>query len=316
MTPLPQSSRVLVSGASGFVGRALVPHLEKAGHSVFRLVRSAPQGPNEIRWNPPEGVVEFSTDTVFDAVVHLAGENIVAHRWTAARKAAIRESRVASTSGLVRALGQCGHPPRVLVSSSAVGFYGDRGDERLTEQSGPGTGFLADVCEVWEREAEGARAWGARVVLLRTGLVLAADGGALAKMRPIFRAGLGGRLGHGRQWVSWITRDDLIAVIGRALADEKLMGPINAVAPQPMTNAEFTAALARAVHRPAIWPVPAWLLRAIFGEMATATLLASTRATPERLQAVGHVFRHPQLVEALDEILHPKTPSPSHLSPR
>ena len=307
-SPSTDAPRVLVSGASGLVGAMLVLSLRARGHAVFRLVRRSPQTIDEIEWDPAAGRLTLAKDAYFDAVINLAGES-VGTRWNRDRKEAILNSRLESTRVLVGALMALPEPPRVLVSASALGYYGSRGDEWLTEDSSSGHGFLAEVCRGWEHEATVAVDFGVRVVLLRTGLVLTSQGGALAKMLPVFRLGLGGRLATGRQWMSWITMDDLLEVIHRALADARLTGPINAVTPHPVRNREFTATVARVLHRPAVLPVPASALRLLFGEMADATLLASARAAPTRLQAIGFEFRHPELALALKTVLSSVSPA-------
>ena len=296
--------RVLVSGASGLVGSALVPFLTTAGHTVSRLVRDPSQRADDaILWDPARGTIEADRLAGFDAVVHLAGENIAGGRWTAARKAAIRDSRVAGTRLLASTLARRPDPPRVFVSASAIGYYGERGDERLGESAPPGVGFLPETCRDWEREVEPARAAGLRTAQLRIGLVLDPRGGALARMLTPFRLGVAGRLGSGRQWMSWISLDDLLGVIHRALVDERVSGPLNAVAPRPVTNAEFTATLARVLRRPAWLPAPAAALRLALGEMAQDLLLASIRVEPAALARLGHEFRHPALEGALRHML-------------
>jgi uncharacterized protein (TIGR01777 family) len=302
--------RVLVSGSRGLVGSALVPYLTAGGHSVARLVRfSSGQraGLNvgeEIVWDPTSGETA-SRDSLegFDAVVHLAGENIAGGKWTPAKKALIRESRVADTKVLVETLARLRRPPHVLVAASAIGFYGDRGDEVLTETSTRGTGFLADVCNGWEAAARGATAAGMRVINVRTGVVLSMAGGALKQMLPPFRMGAGGRVGSGRQWMSWIALDDLLDVILHALLDDALAGPVNAVGPQPVINRDWTRALGRVLHRPTIAPLPAFAVRAAFGEMGQELLLASQRVLPERLLAAGHAFRYSAVESALRHVL-------------
>lgn len=299
--------RVLLTGSHGLIGDALAGRLAADGHDVVRLVRTAAHGgADAAAWDPRRGTVD--TDGVvalgpYDAVVHLAGAGIGDRRWTDARRREILESRVGPTrlvAGLVASLDPV---PAVLVSASAVGYYGDRGDEELTEESGPGKGFLADVCRAWE----GATAPAAdvtRVAHVRTGIVLSARGGALAKQLGLFRLGLGGRLGHGGQYVSWITLDDEVAAIVRVIEDDRLAGPVNLTAPAPVTNAEFTRALARAVHRPAILAVPRPALAAALGsEMARELLLSSQRVLPARLAAAGHAFAHPDLEGALAAVL-------------
>lgn len=284
--------RIAITGSSGFVGSAAAADLATAGHEIVRLVRSASTRPAVASWNPATGELDARALGRVDAVLHLAGENIAAGRWTTARKAAIAESRGPATERLARALAALPERPRVLVAASATGIYGDRGDEELDERSSPGTGFLADVARAWESGTEPAARAGIRVVNLRIGMVLDPRGGALRRMLPPFRFGLGGRLGHGRQWTSWITLTDLLAVVRFVLAREDLAGPVLAVAPEPVTNRAFTNALARALHRPAFLPVPAWVLRTLFGAMADALLLSSQRARPARLLGAGHAFAH------------------------
>ena len=302
--------RVLVTGSSGLVGSALVPALATVGHSVARLVRRNP-AVNEIRWDPekapplatpakggaPEGALEG-----FDGVVHLAGESI-AGRWTGAKKARIRDSRVQGTSTLAAALACTARPPKVLICASAIGIYGDRGDEVLREESALGSDFLAEVGKQWEAATEPAAKAGIGVVSLRIGVVLSPRGGALARMLPPFRMGAGGRIGGGRQWMSWITLDDLVGVIQHALAADSLRGPVNTVAPNPVTNAEFTRALGEALHRPTIFPLPAFMVRLIFGEMGDALLLSSQRVDCGKLLASGYRFRHAELKPALEALL-------------
>ncbi len=294
--------RVVVSGAGGLVGAALVPALAAAGHGVVRLVRRAPRGPDEIPWDPERGSLDPRALEGCDAVVHLAGAPL-AVRWTAARRRAIRESRVAGTRLLAQRLAALERPPRVLVSASAMGIYGDRGDTVLTEESAPGSGFLADLCRAWEEAAKPAAARGIRVVHPRTALVLAPRGGALARLLPPFRLGLGGRVGRPGAWWSWIALDDLLAALRFALEEERLRGPFNAASPQPVTGAEFARTLARVLRRPALLPVPAAALRLAFGVMAEETLLASVRLAPARLAAAGFAFRFPALEDALRHVL-------------
>lgn len=291
--------RVAITGSSGFVGAALVTSLRADGHEVIRLQRGSGGGAGTARWDPASGEVDGAALGRVDAVVHLAGENVAGGRWTAARKGAIAASRGPATLALCRSLASLPQPPAVLVSASATGIYGDRGEEQLDETSPAGSGFLADVARAWEAGAEPLRARGTRVVNLRIGMVLDPSGGALQRMLLPFRLGLGGRLGHGRQWVSWITRDDLVAAIRFALQRSDLSGPVAAVSPNPVTNREFTAALGRALRRPTILPAPAFALRLVFGEMATALLLSSQRVQPRRLLATGFVFAQPTLDQAL-----------------
>jgi uncharacterized protein (TIGR01777 family) len=294
---------ILVTGASGFIGSALTARLKQSGHRVVPLRRAATiGGETGPTWNPDAGEARLESAGPLDAVVHLAGENI-AQRWTAEAKRRIRASRVDATRLLCEALARLPQPPRVLVCASAIGFYGDRGDEILDEQSGPGRGFLPEVCQAWEAAADAARQCGIRVVHLRLGIVLARHGGALAKMLPVFRLGLGGRLGSGRQFWSWIALEDLLRVIEFALAEGNLSGPVNAVSPAPVTNAEFTRALARALRRPAWLPMPAGVVKLVFGEMGCETLLAGARVRPARLLESGFAFRFSELDAALGVLL-------------
>jgi hypothetical protein len=293
---------IAISGASGLVGTAVARALQSGGQRVVRLVRRPP-GAGEVRWDPAGGTIDAAGLEGVDGVVHLAGESIADGRWTSARKRRIRDSRVEGTRLLAGALGRLTRKPAVLVSASAIGIYGDRGDEELDEASATGQGFLADVGRAWEAATADAAAAGIRVVLPRLGIVLAPDGGALAKMLPPFRLGLGGPLGPGTQWMSWITLEDTVRVLLAALEQPALSGPVNAVAPAPVTNAEFTRLLAAAVHRPAIFPVPALALEVLFGEMAREALLASQRVLPRKLTAAGFGFEDPVLGPALRRVV-------------
>ena len=293
---------VLVSGASGFVGSALVPLLNRAGHEVHPLMRrSATDAGRAPWWNPADNQINLGPGPI-DAVIHLAGENI-AQRWTAAAKKRIRESRVDATRLLCAALAKQSPVPRVLLSASAIGIYGNRGDEVLTESNPPGTGFLADLCQEWEAAARPAIDAGIRVVHLRFGVLLDPNGGALKNMLPPFRAGVAGRLGSGKQFISWATRHDAVRAINHALNALELRGPVNVVSPHTVTNAEFTRTLARVLGRPAILHMPAFALRLLAGEMANEALLASTRALPERLDKGGFRFEDADLEPALRKLL-------------
>jgi uncharacterized protein len=296
------SPRVLVSGASGPIGSPLLSSLKSQGFAVTRLVRKAAGGPDQVVWDPlrplpPELV------SGFDAVIHLSGESIVG-RWTEAKKQRIIESRVQGTGHIAQALAKAAQRPRVFISASAVGYYGNRGDEILREDSPSGDGFTAEVCRLWEGATEPVAAAGIRTAQMRFGVVMSADGGALPKMLPPFRMGLGGRLGSGRQWSSWVSIDDVVGAIQHVLNDDTLQGAVNTVSPNPVSNAEFTSTLASVLHRPAVFPVPAFAVKLIFGEMGEELFLGSQRVQPAKLVATGYQFKHPELKNALKDILH------------
>ena len=291
---------VAVTGAGGLIGSALVSSLRADGHRVVPLVRRAPRpGEDALGWDPSSGAITPAGPAVADAVVHLAGESIVGLRWTAQKKRRIRESRVTATSRLVQALTRLAKPPAVLVCASGIGYYGSRGDGVLTEDSRAGTGFMADLARDWEAATAAAMAQAIRVVNLRIGVVLSAKGGALAAMLTPFRLGLGGIVGSGAQWMSWIALDDVIGAIRLALETDGLRGPVNAVAPTPVTNAEFTRTLGRVLGRPTFVPLPALAARLALGEMADELLLTSQRVLPAQLEASRYPFRHPSLEGAL-----------------
>lgn len=296
---------ITISGATGFIGSRLVESLLQARHSVHALGRKRSPGlPAEVsfsEWRSTEGEPAAESLAAADAIIHLAGEP-VAERWTAEAKQRIRASRVDGTRNLVDALSKQSRRPKVLICASAIGYYGSRGDEVLAETSGPGPDFLAQVVIEWERAAEQAEALGIRVVQLRFGVVLGIDGGALAKMLPPFRLGIGGRLASGQQWMSWIHVDDVIGLIRFALESSSVRGSLNATAPQPVRNVEFTRELAAALHRPAVLPVPAFALKALFGEMSQV-ILASQRVIPRAAQAAGFKFQYPELRPALARLL-------------
>ncbi len=295
---------VVISGASGLVGSALIPFLTTAGHHVTRLVRSSRAGDlDTLPWDPERGIVDHTRLDGFDAVVHLAGANIAEGRWTPERKHLIRESRVKGTRLLCEALARLTHPPKTLVCASAIGFYGDRGAEALGEESPPGAGFLAEVCQAWEAATQPAEERGIRVVHARLGIVLSRAGGALVKMLLPFQLGVGGTLGSGAQYMSWITLDDVVGALHHMLVSESLHGAVNVVAPTPVTNRVFTKILGQMLKRPTVLPVPAFALRVALGEMVDALLLASTRVEPQRLLAAKYAFRYEQLDDALRHVL-------------
>ncbi len=295
--------KIAVSGSSGLVGTALVRQLAEEGQRAIRLVRAAPAGDDQIPWDPASGKLDAASLEGLDAVIHLAGESIASGRWTAARKARIVSSRVDSTRLLAETIARLSRPPRVLICASAIGYYGDRGNEILKEDGPPGVDFLAGLCHAWEEAAGAAARRGVRVVHHRFGVILTPAGGALAKMLVPFRLGAGGVIGTGSQFMSWITLDDALGAIGHALTHDALRGAVNTVSPHPVTNREFTAALGRVLRRPAILPMPAPLARLAFGELADALLLASQRVEPTRLFATGYRFQHPDLEPALRHLL-------------
>jgi uncharacterized protein len=292
--------KIAMTGASGMVGRALSGFLSCGGHQVLPLVRRRPQlESREIFWDPIRGELDRNSLESLDAVVHLAGENIGAGRWTKDRKEGILQSRKEGTGFLARTLASLQHPPKVLVSSSAVGFYGNRGEESLTEESAPGGGFLSEVCRAWEEAAQPAREAGIRTVQLRTGIVLAQRGGALARMITPFLWGAGGVIGEGRQWMSWISLEDLVGLFHYALREDSLSGPVNATAPEPVPNAQFTRTLGKVLSRPTLFPLPSSVVKALFGEMGEALLLEGQRVAPAKAVAAGFRFLHPDLESAL-----------------
>jgi uncharacterized protein (TIGR01777 family) len=310
--------RILISGASGLLGSAIRPALASQGHSISALVRRvaqvrAPQsaanqgsssGVNEVQWDPAQPLDPQKLNP-FDAVIHLAGKN-VAGRWTEQFKREVRDSRVVGAQTLATAAAESFRrtgSPKTFIAASAIGYYGDRGDELLTEQSPPGSGFLADTCQEWEAATTPAANAGIRVVNLRIGVVLAKRGGALKAMLPAFRLGLGGPVGNGRQYWSWIALDDLVNLFLFALDNGNLRGPVNAVGPNPARNAEFTHTLARVLHRPAVFPLPVFVVKTLFGEMGESLLLASARVRPTKLESEGYAFRHPELADALRSVL-------------
>jgi uncharacterized protein len=300
---------VAVTGSGGLLGRALVRRLQEDGHRVRRVVRSGGEGPDEVRWDPIAGTIDSSALAGVDAVVNLAGEGIGDHRWTEAQKRRIRDSRVTGTTVLAEAMAALEPRPSVLLNASAVGYYGDRGGEVLTEASGPGTGFLAEVVQAWEGATRPAAAAGIRTACFRTGIVLAAEGGALAKQLPLFRFGLGGRMGPGTQWLSWIALEDEVGAIVHLLTAD-VEGPVNLAAPEPVTNATFTEVLGRVLRRPTFLAVPAFGPRLLLGrELADELLFSSARMVPEKLRASGYEFALPELESALRSVLDRPAPA-------
>jgi uncharacterized protein (TIGR01777 family) len=293
-------SSILVSGSSGLIGSALLPSLKTQGYRVTRLVRR-PASVDQIAWDPTQPIPPDAVSG-FDAVIHLAGESIVG-RWTDAKKKAIRDSRAVATRNLAHALAQTKVKPQVFICSSAIGYYGNRGDELLNERSAPGTGFLSDVCREWEAATQPAADAGIRTAQIRTGVVLSPKGGALGKMLAPFKLGVGGRIGDGRQWMSWIDVQDMVGGILHVLKTDSLQGPVNMVAPKPVTNAEFTKTLASVLSRPAIFPVPEFAIKMLFGEMGETVLLGSQRVEPAQLVASGYSFRFSDLRASLQNLL-------------
>jgi uncharacterized protein (TIGR01777 family) len=299
--------KVLISGGSGLVGTALTESLRSEGHTVALLVR--PDGDTsagDIRWDPASGFINTNAMEGADAVVNLNGASIGGGRWNSERKKILRSSRIEATRVLVDAFTRLKQKPQVFVSASAIGYYGNRGDEVLTESSTSGNDFLADTCRDWETEALRAQSSGIRTVVTRFGVILSATGGALTQMLPPFKLGLGGRLGSGQQWLSWIALEDVVGLLRAVISDEKASGPLNVVAPAPVRNSEFTQVLASVLHRPAILPAPAFALRLLLGEMADALLLASQQVHSERVPAATYTFRYENLEPALHAILSRK----------
>ena len=294
--------KILVAGASGLVGSALIPSLESDGAEINRLVRSSPKA-NEIEWHPNHGGIDATRLEGFDAIINLAGENIAEGRWTDEKKRKIRDSRVDGTHLLSEAIAKLATKPRVFLCASATGFYGDRDDEFLDETSDSGGGFLANVCRDWEGATESAAKAGVRVVNLRFGPILAREGGMLGKMLTPFKLGMGGKVGSGKQYMSWVAIDDVVGAIKLALSDESIHGPLNVVSPNPVTNEEFTKTLGEVLSRPTVMSIPAFAARLAFGEMADEMLLVSQRVAPKKLNEAGYQFKHPELESALRHYL-------------
>ncbi|HZP34594.1 MAG TPA: TIGR01777 family oxidoreductase [Candidatus Acidoferrales bacterium] len=303
--------KILISGSTGLVGSAVVDHLSHQGHAITRLVRAGTRLRSKVRtarelpqvpWNPQSGILNSRAADI-DAVIHLAGASIAGRRWTPAWKRELRDSRIMATRNLIASLRQLQRPPQVFIAASAIGYYGDRGEEELTESSDPGGDFLAQLTTDWEAESARASEFGARVVILRFGIILAREGGALPRIALPFRLGFGGKVGSGSQWMSWIALDDIVAIVSFALEANLLSGPANAVSPNPVRNAEFSSKLGRVLRRPAILPTPAFVLRMALGEMADALLLASQKVYPQKLQSLGYRFLYADLESALTAVL-------------
>lgn len=292
--------KVLITGASGLLGRALQPRLAAKGYEMLLASRSEPKDESHIRWTIEDGFADPERLEGLDAVIHLAGENVSGLRWTDEKKKAILDSRVLGTRNVVEAISKLKEKPRTFIASSAIGFYGERGDEEVNESSAAGTGFLPDVCKAWEAESRRAEDAGIRTVLLRTGIVLSKDGGALGTMLLPFKMGVGGVVGSGKQWMSWISLEDEIAVIEYCLENENIRGAINAVGPNPVTNEQFTKTLGDVLYRPTFLPLPEFAVSMLFGEMGDALLLASTKVLPKRLEDLGFEFKHPDLKDAIE----------------
>ncbi|MCG6909222.1 MAG: TIGR01777 family oxidoreductase [Deltaproteobacteria bacterium] len=295
---------ILLSGASGLVGSSLVPFFTTGGHRITRLVRHQPRPNTDERfWDPRSRVIDIDAESDFDVVIHLSGENIGQGRWTPEKKKRIVESRNATTALIAESVASLRKPPGAFLCASAIGYYGDRGNDVMTEANECGADFISGVCDDWEQAAFPALAKGIRTVFLRIGVVLTPMGGALKRLLPAFKMGLGGKVGTGRQYMSWIGMDDLIGTVYQAINDDTLSGPVNLVAPNPVTNLELTRTLGRVLSRPAFFSIPAWLIKLVFGEMGKEVLLSSTRVEPEKILATGYRFRHPELEGALRHLL-------------
>ena len=294
---------ILISGSHGLVGKALISELTKEGQQIVSLVRHKTDSNSEIEWHPNQDSIDYERLSGFDVVVHLAGESIASGRWTDEKKRKIRDSRINGTTLLSDALARCFKPPHTFISASAIGYYGNRGDELLSETSAPGNDFLAEVCVAWERATASAEAKGIRTIHSRFGIILDLDGGALAKMLTPFRMGVGGRIGDGKQWMSWIALADVVNGLKLLIDNSSISGAVNFVAPNAVTNSEFTSTLGDALSRPTLFPIPSFAARLAFGEMADALLLSSARVQPQRLQESGYQFKFERLQTALETIL-------------
>ncbi|MEZ4705501.1 MAG: TIGR01777 family oxidoreductase [Bdellovibrionota bacterium] len=295
------AKKILVSGASGFVGKHLSDFLKDQGHDIFSLTRS-PKHDHDLAWDVLHRKIDLQKMEGFDAVIHLAGENIASGYWTEEKKRAIADSRVEGTAFLIQTLEKCTRKPSVWINASAIGYYGDRDDEMLTEASSPGDSFLAKVCKSWEAQAQKCRTWPCRDVQLRFGIVLGPDGGALSKMLPTFSKGLGGKLGDGKQYMSWIEIDDLVSMISFCLSDDRTCGPINACSPNPVRNEDFTLALSHALDKPTLFRVPKLAVKAILGEGADEAF-ASTRVIPKKMLELGFEFQYPTIESAMKRVV-------------
>ena len=293
--------KVLITGSTGLLGKELQKSFTEKGYDLLLASRKEPQDDNHIQWSVEEGFSDTEKLEGVDIVVHLAGENVSGLRWTDEKKKAIRDSRVLGTRNVVDAISKLKHKPKVFVASSAIGFYGERGEEEVTESSAAGDNFLAGVCKEWEAESRRAEDAGIRTVLLRTGIVLSKEGGALATMLTPFKLGVGGVVGSGKQWMSWISMEDEIAVINYVIDNENIRGAVNAVSPDPVTNLDFTKTLGEVLYRPTFLPLPEFAVSMIFGEMGDALLLASTKVRPKRLEDAGFEFKFPNLKEAVED---------------
>ncbi len=301
----PVGMRVLITGASGLIGTALQRPFAEKGFEMLLASRSKPKDDRHIQWNMETGFADEDLPRLegLDAVVHLAGESISALRWTEEKKKAIRDSRIFGTRTIIEAFAKLENKSKVFVAGSATGFYGDRGDSEMNESNSAGDTFLSEVCKEWETESRRAEEMGIRTVLLRTGIVLSKDGGALATMLTPFKLGVGGVVGSGKQWMSWVSLDDIVGIINFAIENEDISGPINAVAPNPVTNEEFTKALGKELYRPTFLPLPEFAVNLVFGEMGDALLLDSTRVVPKRLLQAGYEFSYSELEPALENAL-------------
>lgn len=296
--------KVVITGSHGLIGSNLSDFLSQQGHDITRLVRTRPTGAHEAYWNPEKGEIDANALEGVDAIIHLAGENIAEGRWNQSKKARIKNSRIQGTHLLSETVIGLKKPPSVFICASAIGFYGDRGKSPVDEASMAGSGFLTELCQAWERACLPIQNSGVRLVNMRFGVVLSPQGGALAKMLPPFKMGVAGRVGNGKQYMSWVALDDVLGAMEFALENQKIHGPVNVVAPRAVTNHEFSKTLGHVLHRPAIMPMPAMVARLAFGEMADELLLASTKVRPSRLLAAGYDFQYPELEGALDHLLH------------